>query len=541
MKQSLFGGDVSLGTVIRSRVSPPATATIDHHRGWLTSPGVFVAFAAGLLAFVVLGGLHLNAWSDVDYWEHLAAIGAFARNPLHPLNPYVAGGGSTHLFTPFHLFWGLIVAATGTPAYGIAPVIAASNMLLFLIGLRLMAVTLVGTEAYAAPLGLSMLLLWLSPPWWSGFHSLGLLPLTGSYPYWCALSLTLIVLGAWSPAGRLRTQVLLGAAVALVFLMHPLTGSFLTLALSVRTLAEPSWRFTTRAIRLAPIVLGLALSLAWPFFPVGGAIRAAPAYAQQGIAGDWHEFYGWFPVRLLPACLGFLYFVPAFRRRSLDWLGWVLGVCMAIYIVNGLVLHSAFFGRYVIYVALLLQWGVIRWLYHARISPSVGHGMAATLFLVTIACTTLLEVRTALQWSPVLESDRVRTPAGDRDNRDYVNRFERFAPHLSSRDIVMAGMQESWILPAVVGCRVVGVIHGTPFMRDYEARQLAVKRFFDPTVSAAERASLLARYGVTRVVISQNDEGRLPGLDQRTSLMFRDNYYELRRVDSARVFAAAFR
>lgn len=539
MKHSLLGDDVPPGTSVRPQVRVPTPVFADRLWAWLASPGGFLAFAAGLLAFAVIGNAHLNGWSDVDYWEHLAAIVAFARNPLHPLNPYLAGGGSTHLFTPFHLFWGLIVAATGVRAYAMAPLIAAVNMILFLIGLRLMAATLVGTAAYAVPLGLSMLLLWLAPPWWSGFPSLGLLPLTGSYPYWAALSIALIALGTWSPGGQPWGQVLLGALVALVFLIHPLTGSFLALVLTVRTLTEPSWRVATRVIRLAPIALGLALSLAWPFFPVAGAISAAPAYAQQGIAGDWHEFYSWFPVRLLPASLGALYFVPAFRRGWPDWLGWVLAVCVAIYVVNGLLLRSAFLGRYIIYIALVLQWGVVRWLYQARSAPWARHGVAATIFLATIACTAVVEIRTALEWSPVLWTNQPHTPAGDRKNGDYVRRFERFAPFLSGRDIVMAGMQESWILPAVLGCRVVGVIHGTPFMDDYQARRLAVQRFFDPAVRAQERVSILARYGVTRVVLPQKDVPRLPGLDERTSLLFRDNYYDVRRVESTRVVSAA--
>src|SRR5689334_9092052 len=103
---------------------PPTPWSSGRHRDWLTSRGAFVAFAAGVLAFVVLGDIQLSAWSDVDYWEHLAAIGAFARSPLHPLNPYLAGSESTHLFTPFHLFWGLVVAVTGTHAYTIAPLMA---------------------------------------------------------------------------------------------------------------------------------------------------------------------------------------------------------------------------------------------------------------------------------------------------------------------------------------------------------------------------------------------------------------------------------
>jgi hypothetical protein len=290
-------------------------------------------------------------------------------------------------------------------------------------------------------------------------------------------------------------------------------------------------------LRLLPVAVGLGLSLAWPFFPVAKAITAVPSYAQQGLAGGWQEFYHWFPVRLLPASLGLLYFVPAFRRRSADWLGWTLGLCVVTYLFNGLTVRSAFLGRYLIYIALLLQWGVLRWLDEARRSSPTRHGIATALFLLAIACTAVLEVRAALRWSPLPWTHVAHTPAGDRDNRDYVHRFERFAPLVSSGDIVMAGMEESWILPAVLGCKVVGVIHGTPYMRDYQARQLAVRRFFDPAASADERMTILERYRVSRVVIPHDEVSRLSGLDRRTLLIFRDDYYDVRSVRPATVSA----
>ena len=490
-------------------------------------------FTVALMVYTVGGELLLDAWSDVDYWEHLAAISAFAQHPLHPADPYVLGSQGSHLLTPYHLLWGLVVAVTHTSAYAIAPLMAAVNMALFLVGLRLMAVRLVGSAAYAVPLGLSMLLLWLAPHSWSGFHNLGLLPLTAVYPYWFALPLSMIALAVFSPVTPIRPWkfALEVAVVAFVFLVHPLTGSFLALALAVSALTEPTLPVAARLTRVAPAAAGLALSLAWPFFPVLGAIAAAPTYAEHAFAGDWRGFYDWFPVRLLPASLGLLYFAAAWRRRSADWLSWTLLACLALYLVNGVAPRSPFLGRYFIYVTLLLQWGVLRWLREALDVSPARHAGTVALFLAVVACTGALEGHSSLAWIRFPWSDVRYAPAGDRGNREVVRRFQRYAPLVSSKDVVMADMQESWILPAVLGCRVVGVMHGNPFMRDYRARRLAVQRFFDPGVDAAERDRILARYSVSRVVVQHSAASRLSGLDDRTALEFRDDYYEVRVVE----------
>jgi hypothetical protein len=229
--------------------------------------------------------------------------------------------------------------------------------------------------------------------------------------------------------------------------------------------------------------------------------------------------------------LGLLYFAAAWRKRSADWLSWVLLACAALYLVNGVAPRSAFLGRYFIYMALLLQWGVLRWLREARDVSPARHTGAVALFLAVVACAGAREGHSSLAWIRFPWSDVRYAPAGDRGNRDVVRRVQRYAPLVSSKDVVMADMQESWTLPAVLGCRVVGVMHGNPFMRDHRARRLAVQRCFDPGVDAAERDRILARYSVSRVGVQHSAAWRLSGLDDHTALEFRDDYYEVRVVE----------
>jgi hypothetical protein len=498
---------------------------------WLTSLAAFWTFGAALALYNTLGVTVLDAWGGWDFWQHLATIDALGRDPLHPVDPYTLDGRSSHLFTPFHLLWGLVVARTATSAYALAPLIALVNTCLLLAGLRLMAARLTGEASYAVPLGLAMLFLWFKPYYFSGAHTFALLPLTTVYPFLFALAVSMIVLGMVDEtAHRRATLMLLPLIVGLVFLVHPVTGSFLSLVLVVRAISTPSLRFPIRLAYIAAPAVGVSISLAWPFFPVGTAIASAPHYAERGFAGEWREFYDKFPIRLLPACLGLFYFVPLWRKRSADWVSWTLLGSAALYLLNPVTVRSAFLGRYFFFVVLVLQWGVVRWLHDQGAGVMVRRRVLG-LLLVAFTGVAALQVRSSLEWLAI--GGLSRSPAGDRGNQDYVRRFKRFAPFLSNSDVLMAGLEESLIMPAVLTCRVVGVLHGTPFMQDLQARRAAVTQFFDPTVSAAERDSIVGHYGVSRALVPHRIARSLAGLEGMSRVLSRDNYYELRAIETS--------
>ena len=398
---------------------------------------------------------------------------------------------------------------------------AAVNMALFLVALRLMAVRLVGSAAYAVPLGLSMLLLWLAP------YMLERLPQSGpaaadrGLPLLVALPLSMIALAASSPVTPIRPWrfALEVAVVAFVFLVHPLTGSFLALALAASALTEPTLPVAARLTHVAAPAAGLALSLAWPFFPVLGAIAAAPSYAEHAFAGNWRQFYYWSPVRLLPASLGLLYFAAAWRKRSADWLSWALLACAALYLVNGVAPRSAFRG------GTSSTWryssnGVLRWLREARdVSPARHAGAVAcsSPWLPAPAptkstrrlhgsvsrgatCDTLPRVIAAIARSCAGSS------ATRHSSRARTWSWQTCRSHGFCRLCWDAGWSGS--CTAIRSCATM-------------PRRLAVQRFFDPAVDAAERDRILARYLVSRVVVQCSAASRLSGLDDRAALEFR--------------------
>jgi len=147
----------------------------------LLSRWIFIVFAIVLVGYNVIG-MHLLYERGSDYWEHLASMYSFARNPVNPPNPYILSDEPTHLFTPYHLFWGVIARILNIHPFWLLPVIAGANVLLFVASTHVFSRKILRDEKYALALALTMLLFWNDPWSWSGFYNFGLLPLTAVFP-----------------------------------------------------------------------------------------------------------------------------------------------------------------------------------------------------------------------------------------------------------------------------------------------------------------------------------------------------------------------
>src|SRR5262245_4910537 len=508
----------------------------------LTDPRTYLTFGLVLAAYNGIGVLYLHSWGPVDLWEHLGTIDAIARSPLRPHDAFVASQTGSHLFTPYHLFWGLLARATSLKAHALMPAMAALNTVLFLFGVRAMTIRLTGHPGLATCFALTLLFFWLRPWAWSGFYNFGLLPLAAIYPYWFAFPLTLLFLGRLgTEAWKKRTLILYGAGVALVFLVHPLTGSFFALVLAIRGLVEPELSSTARRMRMAAAVGGLALALAWPYFSVPALIAAAPHFASRNVAGDWAGFYDKAPLRLLPASLGAVYYVTALRVGRWDWTGWSLVVVAVLYLLNPLGTRSALVARSVIYLAFLLHCGILRALSQAqpgnadapthRVPLGRDERGILVFYLIVLMGAAALECRSALGWWGAPWTLSSPSHAGDQGNAHVIRRFAAYEPYLGPSAVVMAGMEESWVIPATAGAHVVGVLHGGPYLPDFEERRTVVRRFFDRGVGATERRSILARYGVTHVLLGKGEGQDLAGLETPHSrIVYSDDLYELRAV-----------
>ena len=475
-----------------------------------TSPGAYGVVAVVLVAWVVAGQFLLRTWTTADYWEHLAAIGAFARHPGAPINPYGGPEVPIHLFTPYHLFWGLLGWLTSLPVLYLTPLIALVNVVLLLAAARAVADTFVGERSLVLPVLLAMLFLWLDPPRWSGFYNSGLLPVTAVYPYRLAFPAGLLLATWFCRRQRLswRVTFIAGIAAAGVFLVHPITGSFVYLLLGLHLLFSPAHSFGARIERIALLAVTGVMATAWPYFPVAAAVLSVSEYGRLAFSGDYGLFYGdAVPGLLLLLALALPSWLHILNTRETSVVSTGMLAVGLLYVVNYVTFHSGVLGRYLIFVVFFLQ------LHAVRSLVSLPDGWLRPLWRISFAVVLLWlavpQVRSAaaqVVWYP-LETSDAQVPTGlfDGTNFSMVERVADLRRFLGEDRVLLAEKQESWVLPALTGVRVVAVAHASPFLNDYRERLQVVERFFAGEMTEEETAELLAGYQVSAVLVRLED------------------------------------
>ncbi|MBK6681405.1 MAG: hypothetical protein IPG53_16030 [Ignavibacteriales bacterium] len=129
-----------------------------------------------------------------DDWEHLAAMKSFAEAPLHPTHPYSFDTEYSHLFTPYHFFWGLVSRILNISPFFLSPFIGLINVLIFIISVQIFASKFLKDSNLASILLLTLMFLWFLAPGFSGYYQFSHLLKTAIYPYRLAFSLSLLTL-----------------------------------------------------------------------------------------------------------------------------------------------------------------------------------------------------------------------------------------------------------------------------------------------------------------------------------------------------------
>jgi hypothetical protein len=103
----------------------------------------------------------------------------------------------------------------------------------------------------------------------------------------------------------------------------------------------------------------------------------------------------------------------------------------------------------------------------------------------------------------------------DRRESPVIQNMRRFAAAAGPDAVVLASPVLSWPLPTF-GPKVLVLFHEDPLVSDRAQREHWVKRFLGPAASDQERSQILARYGVTHVLL-QRETGSLGRFLARTS------------------------
>jgi hypothetical protein len=497
----------------------------------LTSPIAFYIVATCLLAYVGWSLTVLRTWSTLDYWEHLAVIGAYSRNLISPDNPYTGPGNLTHLFTPYHLFWGAICRLTGMHPVLLTPVIGIVNAGLFILASTVLAKHILRNRHLSLIVLITFLFFWFHPWKWSGFYNFGLLPTTSVYPYWCAFPIALIVLSLFMEPSyrRVLRIIILSLVSAVVFLIHPLSGIFLYSVLVIKLLFLKDCEVLQRTQALALLAISGLIVFLWPYFPVLGAILSSP------FERNYYLYYLKLPMRLAPMLLALPSLIYSAVKKQYDFIFVSLIFFGALFIVNFKVMQIAPLARLITYIMLILHIFTVR-TFQLSASRNIG-SIWIILFLVIFSLFSPMQIQQSFSKLVIDPKGTIISNGVDLNTLDaghnlqIKQRFEELSPWIGIDDVVVADVIESWILPAIIGCKVVSVAHSNPFMKDYRERKAAGKAFFAGNMSASDANELISHYGVSHILLKPSQRGLVDNISLPVTEVWSDRGYILFRVD----------
>jgi len=492
---------------------------------------LFVLLALGIWGWVSWEAAYVRmiTWeAGADYWEHSATLHALIDNPWHPRHPHLATDAGSPRFGPQFLLVALIARALHWDALQAMALAAVLNTLLFLCGIRVFFLSYFRHRL--APL---YGLLVMFGGWWLGFHysNVYALPVffsVASFPSTTALGLTL--LGFALVLRLLRGPVQrpwlawigLGVWAAAVFIIHPLTAMMSLSGALLLALAEPKVSWRRRFEVAGAVVIGCALSHFWPYFSPWVVLRGG-----HGEAADWagqsvqqaadlhvkkrlHEFYQ--PLPLLKA-LGLgaltLLLLPYFLLRRERWFVGLGALSMLLPFVGNAFVELPLGHRFVLLAIVYLHIGLVWFL--LRLTP--GHAGAfrflrrrawGLVSALLVALTLLVFCAHNLQLAQALfEEPRFR----NHRESPVIQNMRAFAAVTGPDAVVLSTPALSWPLPTF-GPKVLVLYHQDPLVPDANRREYEVKRFVAPAVSDDERRTILARYGVSHVLL-QREAGPL--------------------------------
>ncbi|MGH7542470.1 MAG: hypothetical protein ACREK7_00895 [Gemmatimonadota bacterium] len=454
------------------------------------------------LAFAVVGTATLSLDSGgMDYWQHLSAVRTLSSSLLRPPPLYFSEPYVVHLYTPYHLFWAIVLRGLGPSIWEVAILMTAVNAGLFALGARLIAKHLFKEPDLDFVVLVTLLVFWGRPVVWSGVYSLGQFALNAMYPSFFALAASMIVGAVWLEEGY-RSRLAWAAltlAMATVVATHAITASFLLLFLFVKTLLLSPRSPRDLLSGVLCVLGGCTLGLLWPYYSLTALMREGRSGAD--LFGYFAAFYEQLRSKLGPEVLGVLALPLAKPGRTRWFLVILLLVCLGIFVANYALHLSHVLSRYLIFLTFVLQLSIV-----AAISAVRGRKLAGVVLLafvllalssgkrqIEIAASTNYGLAKDLSAGVAPGTHSVENRSADLERLDELDG--------DRRQVMMAPLDWAYRVAALSGFQVVGVLNKAPTMPDYEGRLRDVATFYDPETPSDARREIIDRRRIDYVLI----------------------------------------
>ncbi len=472
-------------------------------------PYRFMRYAAFTCALAILGLGVMQIRLDettYDLWQHLAAIRTLSADLLFPTPLFLNEAYEVHLYTPYHLFWAAVMALGQVNIWSILTVSSIMNALLFMIGCHELARRVIGDARLDFVLFATMLLFWGAPAWWSGIYSLAQFTLVIGYPSTFAFSAAMIVGAIYFEPGfrTIAWQAGFTAALALLFVIHPITTSFLLVFLAVKVSMSPGIGIRGLVWAAWPAA-GVFLGFFWPYFSVLELVLAARS--SPDFFGDFDVFYQNPLLQIGPAILGFGAITACRESRPIKFILALLAILLIIYLGNYALHLSHILSRYLIFIAFALHLLLVAWIASLP-DPKAKMQLLGFLFIIGIAAG-IYQTQADSPRSYGLYWDLVAgTPLGTHSAARQYRDLEDLGIAIPiSNATVLAPTAWAYPLTALTGAKVVALRYDAPTIANGEARRADVARFYNPVTACAERADILRRRNADYILSIAGENG----------------------------------
>ncbi|MFD4631893.1 hypothetical protein ACFVYR_27890 [Streptomyces sp. NPDC058284] len=439
-----------------------------------------------------------------DLGIHAATIERLRHDLVDPGNPLVDADTPSPYYSPWMLLLGCLAKVTGLGTFVVLRVAALIGLTLLVTGVRHFVRTF-SDRAAAPPLALLCLLLLWGPALfnWSGFLGLNSLALTVSYPSTFALGLSFhfwaLLRKALRGGGAGWSCLLaLGAFWSLILLSHQFTGVVASLGALALLLGARPWPARALLVRLAAgLALGLIVLAAWPYYSFFGLFDAG------GLEGIHRALYR----HLLPhfglALVGVAALVPRWRRDHRDPLVLFFLLGAAMFAAGGLTGHYSW-GRVLPAALIPAQLAVALEVFEsgrAGVRRAFAGALGAALLLGAWTQSGTLGYAVPRAALPAPVAAKYEAPwAG----------YDWLGPKVKYGDVVLAKTFPARQIPAY-GPYTVAPGYPDFFLPDQAERVAAVRDYFAPGTSRADRLDILHRYGARWIVQYASDGGLRAG------------------------------
>jgi hypothetical protein len=278
-------------------------------------------------------------------------------------------------------------------------------------------------------------------------------------------------------------------------------------------------------------MLGILLTTLWRYFPVFSSVFGLIDYSNIGFSGMYKEFYqGQYVFCIIPSLIGLLYLKKSLDDKRGLLFALSLGVFALIYNLNFITVQSGVFGRLIVYIAFSMQ--ILSLLFIFSDQRFIEPKKLRKYFLVFLIVLAIPQILMAFKSLSFMKDFNNYKPIGYYSNFSYAQRLKPICDLLPTNKLLLAPKDESWVIPALTGVKVIAIKHTDPFLKDFALNNSENERFFDIDDEQFERKTFLNKHKPDFILL-RTEGGLLEkyGVEKIAEEIYKDSSYVLLKIE----------